>query len=57
MEYIASNCRTISEKWIGKDLEGSGGSLVWAAPAFLPVGTEENYQSPSQDNNFYRLIL
>jgi hypothetical protein len=28
VECIVSNCRTISKTLIGKDLEGSGGSLV-----------------------------
>jgi hypothetical protein len=55
MECIVLNCRRSSEKLIGKDLEGSGGSLVWAVLAFLPVGTEEKYESPSQGNHFIGL--
>jgi hypothetical protein len=36
----------IDEWLIGKDLEGSGGSLTETLSRYLPGGTEENYGNP-----------
>jgi hypothetical protein len=45
-DCIASN-EKISERWIGKDVEGSGRSLIWTyCPSIW--GTEENHENPSE---------
>jgi hypothetical protein len=41
--YIASNGTMISERWIGKDKEGSGRSLVRDTNLTLRAGSERKY--------------
>jgi hypothetical protein len=43
---VTTNVRTIYERWIGKDLDGSGHGIIEALSRHLPGETGENHESP-----------
>jgi hypothetical protein len=49
MGYIASGGRSTDERWIGKDLEGSGRVIIEVLACYLHGRTEENRKILSAD--------
>jgi hypothetical protein len=43
---VASNCNVISERWIGKDMEGSGFDQTWGTVlTFFPEGLKKTTEN------------
>lgn len=51
-DYTASDDKIINEHWIGKDTEGSDGSLIQGAVLSFACETDENHEKLVRINSF-----